>query len=183
MVKYLFVLRMIFVLGLSMMASGVGAQTSSPAMTPDEEMQFEDTHLISAETGLFDVRYSLNGKEITSEPELKNIIASADDEQALQYLKDAEDRSSISWVFIGGGSGMLLVGALANWNNSNTLIFNVLVIGGLATDLLGGMLYRESQSEQLDAVDRYNEIIREDNGLSFLYLQSAPVGLAYVQRF
>jgi len=182
-VKYLLVLKMVFALGLSMVAAGAGAQTSGSAMTPDEEMQFEDTHLISAETGLFDVRYSLNGKEITSEQELKNIIAAADDEQALQYLKDAEDRSSISWIFIGGGSGMLMVGALANWNNSNTLIFNILVIGGLATDLLGGMLYRESQSEQLDAVDRYNQIIRQDNGLSFLNLPNAAMGLAFVQKF
>jgi len=56
-------------------------------------------------------------------------------------------------------------------------------LGGLVTDLIGGVIYRESQSEQLDAVDRYNQIIRQDNGLSLLHLQSAPVGLAYVQRF
>jgi hypothetical protein len=45
------------------------------------------------------------------------------------------------------------------------------------------MLYRESQSEQLDAVDRYNQVIRQDNGLSLLNLPNAPMGLAYVQRF
>ena len=78
---------------------------------------------------------------------------------------------------------MLVVGALASWNNNNGVLFNVLALGGLVTDLIGGVIYRESQSEQLDAVDRYNQIIRQDNGLSLLHLQSAPVGLAYVQRF
>ncbi len=57
------------------------------------------------------------------------------------------------------------------------------MIGGLATDLLGGMLYRESQSEQLDAVDRYNQVIRQDNGLSLLNLPNQTIGLAYVRRF
>jgi hypothetical protein len=197
-VKSLFILGIILGLGSTLAAVEAGAQTSdsqtnsstglgqpvpAPAMTPDQQMDFEDTHLIMAETGLFDIRYTLNGQVIGSEQELKNIIASADDEEALQDLKDAENRSSISWVFIGGGSGMLVVGALASWNNNNTLLFNVLAIGGLATDLVGGIFYRTAQSEQLDAVDRYNQVIRQDNGLSLLPLQSAPLGLAYVQRF
>jgi hypothetical protein len=182
-VKFSFVLRI--ALWLIMTAAGAWAQTPPPVpgMTPDQEMQFEDTHLISEETGFFDVRYSLNGQAIASEQDLKKIIASADDDQALEYLKSAEDRSSIAWILIGGGSGMLVVGSLANWNNSNTFLFNFLVLGGLATDLVGGVFYREAQSEQLDAVDRYNQIIREDNGLSLLNLPNAPMGLAYVQRF
>lgn len=183
--KFLSVLRIIFWLGLIITATGAWAQTpaSTPGMTQDQEMQFEDTHLISAETGLFDIRYSLNGQEIASEQDLKKIIASADDEKALQYLKDSEDRSSVGWILVGGGSGMLVVGALASWNNNNGVLFNVLALGGLVTDLIGGVIYRESQSEQLDAVDRYNQIIRQDNGLSLLNLPNAPMGLAYVQRF
>jgi hypothetical protein len=161
----------------------VSTQVPAPAMTEDQQTEFEDTHLIMAETGLFDIRLSLNGKEITSEQELKNIIASADDEKALQYLKDAEDRSSLGWVLTGSGSGMLVVGALASWNNNNGVLFNVLALGGLVTDLIGGIVFRASQSEELDAVDRYNQIIREDNGISMLDLPNAPMGLAYVQRF
>ena len=199
-VKFLFAFRMTFWFVLTMTAATAGAQTpvsqsdSSiglgqptpisqpevstpepvPTMTQDQQMQFEDTHLISAETGLFDIRFSLNGQEITSEQDLEKIIASADDDQALKYLKSAENRSSIGWVLIGGGSGMLVVGSLANWNNNNTFLFNFLVLGGLATDLIGGIFYRESQSEKLDAVDRYNQIIREDNGISLLNLPNAP---------
>lgn len=168
------------------MATAVaGAQTPvpAPAMTQDQKTEFEDTHLISAETGLFDISLSLNGQEITSERDLEKIIASADDEKALLDLKDAENRRSLGWVLTGTGSGMLVVGALASWNNNNGLLFNVLVLGGLVTDLIGGIVFRESQSEELDAVDRYNQIVREDNGISFLNLPNAPMGLAYVQRF
>jgi hypothetical protein len=154
----------------------------APAMTEDQQMEFEDTHLIMAETGLFDIRLTLNGQEIASERDLENIIASADDEEALQDLKDSENRSSLGWILTGSGSGMLVVGALASWNNNNTLLFNVLALGGLVTDLVGGVIFRESQMEKLDAVDRYNQIIRQDNGLSLLNLPNAP-GLAYVQRF
>jgi len=158
--------------------------TSMPttAMTQDQQMAFEDTHLISAETGLFNIRFILNGQEIASEKDLENIIASADDEQALQYLKEAENRSSLGWILTGGGSSMLVVGALASWNNNNGVLFNVLALGGLVTDLIGGILFRESQSEQLDAVDRYNQIIRQDNGISLLNLPNGPE-LAYIQRF
>jgi hypothetical protein len=155
----------------------------APVMTQDQQTEFEETHLISAETGLFDVQLSLNGQQINSEQDLEKIIASADDEKALQDLKDSQNRSSLSWVFLGSGSSMLVVGALASWNNNNGVLFNVLALGGLATDLIGGILFRESQSEELDAVDRYNQIIREDNGISFLNLPAAPMALAYVQRF
>ncbi len=160
----------------------VSTPVPAPAMTQDQQMQFEDTHLISAETGLFDIRFSLNGQEIASEKDLEKIIASADDEKALQDLKAAEDRSSLGWILTGSGSGMLVVGALASWNNNNGVLFNVLALGGLATDLIGGVLFRESQMEKMDAVDRYNQLVRQDNGLSFLNLPNAP-GLAYVQRF
>jgi hypothetical protein len=160
----------------------VSTPVPTTAMTQDQQMEFEDTHLISAETGLFDIRFSLNGQEIASEKDLENIIASADDELALQDLKDAENRSSLGWILTGSGSSMLVVGALASWNNNNGVLFNVLALGGLVTDLVGGVLFRESQMEKLDAVDRYNQIIRQDNGISLLNLPNTS-GLAYVQRF
>jgi hypothetical protein len=169
---------------LAMTAAVAGAQMpTTPVMTQDQQTEFEYTHLISAETGLFDIHFSLNGQEIASEKDLEKIIASADDEKALQDLKGAEDRSSLGWVLTGSGSAMLVVGALASWNNNNGVLFNVLALGGLVTDLIGGIVFRESQSEKLDAVDRYNEIIREDNGISFLNLPDASMALAYVQRF
>ena len=183
--KFLFVFRMILWVVLTMTVAVAVAQTppSTSAMTQDQQMAFEDTHLISAETGLFDIRFSLNGQEIVSEKDLENIIASADDEESLQDLKNAENRSSLGWILTGGGSSMLVVGSLASWNNNNTVLFNILVLGGLATDVIGGILFRESQMEKLDAVDRYNQIIRQDNGITFLNSPNAPMGLAYVQRF
>jgi len=155
-----------------------------PAMNPDQVMQFEDTHLISAERDFFGVRFRLNGRDINNEKELEGIIASAEDEQAYHYLKDAEDHYSVGWLMIGGGSGMMLVGGLMTWSNGNQTLSNVLILSGLAVDTLGGLLYRESQGEQIDAVNRYNQIIREDNGISLLSLpREQAMGLAYVQRF
>ena len=183
--KFLLVLKIVLVLVLTTAVSRVWGQTPVPdsEMTQDQQTQFEDTNLIKAESDFFGVRFSLNGQEINGDQELEKIIASADDEKAVQYLKESADHRSLGWILIGSGSGLMVVGAFSNWNNSNTVLFNVLVLGGLATDMLGGMLYREAQMEQFNAVDRYNQIIRQDNGLSFLNLPTAPMGLAYVQRF
>ncbi|HTA76203.1 MAG TPA: hypothetical protein VK791_03480 [bacterium] len=158
--------------------------TLAPVMNADQQMQFEDTHLISAQRDFFGVSFRLNGQDIHDEKELERIIASAEDEQAYHYLKDAEDHYSVGWLLIGGGSGMMLVGGLMTWSNGNQTLSNVLILGGLGLDTLGGLLYRASQSEQMDAVARYNQIIRQDNGISLLSLpREQAMGLAFVQRF
>jgi hypothetical protein len=160
------------------------APAAPPAMSPDQVMQFEDTHLISAERDFFGVRFQLNGQDISDAKELERIIASVGDEQAYHYLKDAEDHYSVGWLLIGGGSGMMLVGGLMTWSNGNQTVSNVLILGGLGIDTLGGLLYRASQGEQMDAVGRYNQIIRQDNGISLLSLpREQAMGLAYTQRF
>jgi hypothetical protein len=179
-------MRSIF-LFILLVAAQVGLAQEAPAqptMTPDQVMEFEDTHLISAQRDFFGIRFRLNGQDINDEKELERIIASVEDEQAYHYLKDAEDHYSVGWLLIGGGSGMMLVGGLMTWSNGNQTLSNILIVGGLGLDTLGGLLYRASQGEQMDAVGRYNQIIRQDNGISLLSLpREQAMGLAFIQRF
>ena len=156
----------------------------TPGMTEDQEMEFEDTHLISTQTGLFGDNFFLNGREINNERDLKKIIASADDDQAMKDLDDSENHQSLGRVLVGGGSGLLVIGLLSNSNNNGAVLYNVLILGGLTSNLLGGMLFRESQNEQTAAVNRYNQIVMEDNGISLLNLpRQQAMGLAFVKRF
>jgi hypothetical protein len=181
----LILLLILLVAAQTCLAQEAPAPPAAPlAMTPDQQMQFEDTHLISAERDFFGVSFRLNGKDINSEKELESIIASAEDEQAYHDLKNADDLYLVGWLMIGGGSGMMLVGGLMTWGNGSQTVSNVFILSGLVVDTVGGLLYRESQGEQIDAVNRYNQIIRQDNGISLLSLpREQAMGLAYVQRF
>ena len=163
------------------------AQTAvpTPVIPPNPPLDSVDTQYISVRDDFFGPRFSLNGQGISDEQALEKIIDSVDDDQTSQNLRDSENHNSLGWVFIGGGTGLLVVGGLAQWDNNNSsTLSDILVITGLSLNTLGGLLCRESRMEQMDAVNRYNQIVRQDNGITFLNLpRQQAMGLALVQRF
>ncbi len=177
------------VLAFLSLADFAGAQaidhpTPVPTLTPDQVQAFKETHLIYDETDVFGVHFFLNGREIQDETEMEKLIASVEDEQAFRSWKAAEDRDTWGWVLVVGGSGMVAGGGILSWQaNSSATLDNILTLGGLTLDLLGGLLWREAQMDRLSAVDRYNAIVKEDNGISLLDLKDRGAGLAWVQRF
>lgn len=171
------------------LADLAGAQTIEhptpvPTLTPDQVQEFKDTHLIYDERDVFGVHFFLNGREIQSGTEMEKLIVSIDDEQAFRSWKASEDRQTWGWVLVVGGSGMVAGGGILSWQaDSNATVDNILTLGGLTLDLLGGLLWREAQMDQLSAVGRYNALVKEDNGISLLDLKDRGPGLAWVQRF
>jgi hypothetical protein len=176
------------ILGLVSLTAPLVAQdhpTPVPTWTDEERNEFNETHIIYSERALFGIQYYLGGREIDGGKPMQNLLSSIDDEETLRQWRSGEDQASLAWILMGTGSGAVVAGGLFSWQgaSSTSALGNVLVITGLSVDLIGGLFWRVAQSQQLSAVDRYNSIVRQENGFSLLELKCRVPEVAWVENF
>jgi len=176
-----------FLFALGCIVSPVAAQDHPvpvPTWTEEQRNVFDENHIIYGERALFGTQFYLNGREIEGGKAMEDLLASAEDEETLRQWRSGENDGSWGWILMGTGSGAVVAGGILSWQDSgNTTLGNVLVLTGLSVDLVGGLLWRIAQSEQLSAVDRYNAIVRQENGFSLLDIRSQGAELAWVENF
>ena len=182
--KVCLTLWVLFLLGGPLVIFAQDYPIAVPTKTEVQIQEFDQTRIIYAEGDVFGLHFFRNSKEIGDSQQMDKLIYSGGDVDAIHAWRRSEAQRSLGWVFIAGGGGLIVTGGILSWqkNNDNNLC-NYLVFGGLALDVVGGLLWREAQGSQLSAVDHYNAAVREENGFTLMDLKGRGTALAWVQRF
>jgi hypothetical protein len=140
------------------------------------------------------VKYSMDGVELHGYKSFEDLIDPVNDSMATYSLKTAKSEDAVSWVLMLTGLTAEVVGVVDAVNRADaygktgiTQDYTadwIIGGGGLLLNGLGQIFQGQAQVDKFNAVKRYNQVIRSEDKISFLYSpERKGLGLAFAGSF
>jgi hypothetical protein len=180
-----FVLILLLLTPLTPRAWAEECPEDDPTRLPDI---LESTNLfpmIDVNSDFWGTSYFINGELVKDNKILEETVLSVGDPDATRLIQSSQDNASIGSIILISSLGVGVTGFLISLSTDNKdPAGGNLMLGGAAFCLAGGFFYQLSRNDIHDAVQRYDQVIPEKNGVSLLYMPAhQQAGLAFVQRF